>query len=292
MIAAPSIGRYLVMREIGRGAMGVVVRAYDPDLARSVAVKIVRPRAHVREAQAMARLTHPNVVAVYDVLAIRDAVCIAMELVDGTTLRGYLRSPRPWRDVLATCVRAGRGLAAAHAAQLIHRDFKPENVLVSGDGRVLVSDFGLARHADDTDDVPLAGSPAYVAPEIYRGGPASATSDQFAFCVTAWEALYGERPFAGATRAEVCANILAGRVRRPSDTRVPAHVRAALLRGLAREPRDRFPSMSELLAALERDPVRRTVRVLAITAALLAAALVGAAVARAPNLQQIRADLR
>jgi len=202
------LGRYVVMRELGAGAMGVVVRAYDPELARAVAVKVLRPdrltpeaRERLRrEAQAMAKLAHPNVVRVYDVVSDDDRVVVAMELVEGETLRAYLREQRPWRDKLAVCLAAGRGLAAAHAANVVHRDFKPENVLCAGD-HIAVSDFGLARPApaelggDDLAST-IAGTPAYMAPELFVGKAATPASDQFSFCVTVYEALYGERPFA------------------------------------------------------------------------------------------------
>jgi len=184
-----TLGRYVVMRELGRGAMGTVYRAYDPELDRAVAVKVLHEVDAAafarlrREAQAMARLAHPNVVSVYDVVASDDLVFVAMELVEGQTLREYARGAA-WRDVLAACIAAGRGLAAAHAARLVHHDVKPDNVLCAADGRVAVSDFGLARSADDSGEPRFAGTPAYMAPEVYRGEPATIASDQFSYCAT------------------------------------------------------------------------------------------------------------
>ena len=283
------LGRYVVERELGRGNMGVVVRAFDPELARAVAIKILAPRwAHGtdarerlrREAQAMARLSHPNVVQVYDVTP-GDLLAIAMELVDGTTLRDEIVAGRPWRELLAICVRAGHGLAAAHGAKLIHRDFKPENVLCARDGRVLVSDFGLAR----VDDAPaiaagasmttttLAGTPAYLAPELLRGEPATVASDQFSFCVSTYEAIYGERPFAGAKLDELREQMACGSVREPpAGSQVPAAIRAALVRGLDPDPARRFPSMTALLDALAAPPPRRR-RAFVIAGAVVAAAI-------------------
>ncbi|MBA3460685.1 MAG: protein kinase [Deltaproteobacteria bacterium] len=270
----PRLGRYEVLGEIGRGNMGVVVRAYDPELQRTVAVKLLAPKLWHgtaarerlrREAQAMARLSHPNVVHVYDVAAHGDALAIAMELVEGATLRSAISDGRPWRELLGLCVAAGRGLAAAHAARLIHRDFKPENVLIAGE-RVAVSDFGLAR-IDDAAAPPanapltattLAGTPAYMAPELLRGATATTASDQFSFCVTTYEAIHGERPFAGSTLEALRDAMLRGEVRpAPPGVHVPAAIRAALLRGLAPDPARRFSTMGALLDALEARPSRR-----------------------------------
>ncbi|MFP2912024.1 protein kinase domain-containing protein, partial [Pyxidicoccus sp. 3LFB2] len=230
-----TLGRYVVLERIGAGAMGVVYAAYDPQLDRQVALKVLRPEGRqveelrlrlVLEAQALARLSHANVVAVFDVGAHGDCVFLAMELVDGVTLAEWLKQPRPWQEVLRVFGEAGRGLAAAHAAGLVHRDFKPANVLVGLDGRPRVTDFGMARPlnreqgaaarvAPDVAAVstgsptasPLAtpltrtgvllGTPAYMAPELLGGRRADARSDQFSFCVALHEALYGVRPFEG-----------------------------------------------------------------------------------------------
>jgi len=200
--------RYEVRTELGRGGMGTVYLAHDRTLGRDVALKLHRAGHSVagsgadrlqREAVAMAKLAHPNVVNVFEVAIVDDRMYVAMEYVRGTTLRGWLgTSKRSWREVVAMLAATGRGLAAAHAAGLVHRDFKPENVLVGDDGRPRVGDFGLARadHAAvvvdpetldtaDTMTAGLAGTPAYMAPEQLMGDPVDARSDQFAFCVVA-----------------------------------------------------------------------------------------------------------
>jgi tetratricopeptide (TPR) repeat protein len=293
--AGTCVGRYRVLECVGRGGMGVVYGAYDPELDRRVALKLLRGRAArdgqrnarlLREAQAMARLSHPNVITVHDVgthvLAGADPdtplVYVAMEFVRGQTLGAWVRARRrSWADLRSVCVAAGRGLEAAHAAGLVHRDFKPDNVLVGDDGRVRVTDFGLARFFDTTtsEEVgsgtripsgPLStrtgtvlGTPAYMAPEQHRGGKVSPASDQFSFCVTVFEAIYGVRPFAGRTAAEIITNVEAGDVRNVPAKSVPPRVHDALLRGLAVEPTKRFVDMTTLLAELDGER-RRTMR--------------------------------
>ncbi|MFN0247023.1 MAG: serine/threonine-protein kinase [Kofleriaceae bacterium] len=274
------IGRYTLGRVIGRGAMGVVHVANDPELGRDVALKILRPRASPerlrREAKALAKLAHPNVVRVYDIGEDAGQIFIAMELVEGENLREWLASPRSLDETLAVLVAAGRGLAAAHAVGLVHRDFKPDNVLVAQRGDVLVGDFGLAQisppgsqdgptassavtissipEADSENDAALTatgtvvGTPAYMAPEQMHGD-ALAASDQYAFCVTAWEALFGRRPYDGVTVAELRANARAKRIVRP-ERDVPRSVEKVLRRGLEESASARFPSMDALLAAL------------------------------------------
>jgi serine/threonine protein kinase/tetratricopeptide (TPR) repeat protein len=296
------LGRYVVLARIGAGGMGVVYSAYDPELDRKVAIKLLRgssggsvpgkewadQRARLlREAQAMAKLSHPNVITVHDVGTIEadpssgPLVFLAMEFVDGTTLSVWMREKkRSWREVLHVIRAAGRGLAAAHAVGLVHRDFKPDNVLLGRDGRVLVTDFGLARPAAGKTDAftaitptsgtralgmaltqtgALVGTPAYMAPEQLAGERSDAQSDQFSFCVTAYEGLYGERPFAGKVLSELIANVSEGRVRPPSRdaAAVPRWIRRALLRGLSVRPDDRHADMHELLLALGRNPWRR-----------------------------------
>jgi tetratricopeptide (TPR) repeat protein len=288
-----AVGRYVVLDRIGAGGMGVVYAAYDPELDRRVAIKLLRPDRFgseagrlrlLREAQALARLTHPNVVAVYDAGTLGERVFVAMELVEGETLRQWLGAgPRSWREVLDRFLPAGRGLAAAHAAGLVHRDFKPENVLLGRDGRVRVVDFGLAKALADAAEEPPAGgeeaegsggalvtpltewgvvlgTPAYMAPEQLRGTAADARSDQFSFCVALYEALYGERPFAGDGPRALAEAVTRGAVREaPAGTRVPGWLRAVVLRGLKVSPEERYPTMDDLLRDLERDPdaVRR-----------------------------------
>ncbi|HEX2685997.1 MAG TPA: protein kinase [Kofleriaceae bacterium] len=280
------IGRYRVLREVGAGSMGTVYAAEDPDLGREVAIKVLRPTARddeslrirlAREARAMARLSHPNVITVHEIGAADDQLFIAMELVAGATFRRWLRdAPRGWRATAEVMCAAGRGLAAAHAAGVVHRDFKPDNVLVGEDGRVRVTDFGLAHLAAASVRAPegttsaarggapalaltaltvtgaLVGTPAYMAPEQLRGEPADERSDLFSFCVAFWEALYGERPFAGRDLDEFRAAVFAGEVRVPPEGRdVPASLHAAILRGLQPARGDRPASMAELLAEID-----------------------------------------
>ncbi|MEO7729834.1 MAG: protein kinase, partial [Kofleriaceae bacterium] len=260
---APTIGRYTVLGMLGRGGMGTVYAAHDPQLDRKVALKLVRvdhaqatalQQRLVGEARAMARVQHPNVLTVYDAGVIEDEVVIAMELVDGCTLAAWLHvQPRPWQAIVACFVRAGRGLAAAHAAGVVHRDFKPENVLVGHNDRVRVCDFGLARPV--TLDEPVGADPgsaasrlsqagaligtlAYMAPEQRRGEPADARSDQFSFCVALREAL-------------------AAQPARHVWARPPRAVARAVARGLAAQPAARWPAMGPLLAELERAISRR-----------------------------------
>jgi tetratricopeptide (TPR) repeat protein len=298
-----TISRYVVRERIGHGSMGVVYAAYDPELDRQVALKLLRPegrhveelrRRLLREAQALARLSHPNVVAVHDVGTCGDGVFLALELVEGTTLSDWLTEPRPWQEVLRVFREAGQGLAAAHAAGLVHRDFKPANVLVGREGRARVTDFGLARPKNqvDTSGEPsasrgslagpefssltqtgmLMGTPVYMAPSQLRGEAADELSDQFSFCVALYEGLYRVRPFEGRTLESLEQAVNEGQVRPPTrDTRVPAWVRRAVLRGLRGRPEERFPSMEALLAALA--PRTPRLRAWALAAALCLAVL-------------------
>ena len=256
--------------------MGTVYAAWDPELDRAVAVKLVSSR-HAqatarmqREAQAMAAVVHPNVVVVYEVGMHDGGVYIAMELVDGPTLREWLRSDaHTWREVLAMFVQAGHGLAAAHRSGLVHRDFKPTNVLVAADGRARVLDFGLARagptwdsadrervEADAFDEaltVPgtVMGTPAYMAPEQFAGRTVTAASDQFSFCVALWEALVGKRPFEGETFRELSEAVTRDRRRSvPTPPPVPAGLLRVIDRGLAHDPAERWPAMDDLLDRL------------------------------------------
>jgi eukaryotic-like serine/threonine-protein kinase len=326
------IGRYVVLGLVGRGGMGEVYAAYDPELNRKVAVKLLRIRASngitasegrqrtLREAQAIARLSHPNVVTVFDVGTLDEQVFIAMQFVEGHNATYWAQSqPRGWKEVLEVYLAAGRGLAAAHDKGLVHRDFKPDNIMVGTNGDVRVMDFGLARQivapsatppapppgaaaaapgpaaaaapgpagvagSDDTlainraaalpaprpDSRPsgsplfdarltrtgaMMGTPAYMAPEQFYGQEVDARADQFSFCVSLYEALYGERPFAGKNMQELAANVFQGNVREPSPkTDVPIWIRRILLRGLRAAPTDRFLSMGDILDALATDP--------------------------------------
>lgn len=292
--AAPyRIGRFTVVRRLGAGGMGVVYLAYDPELEREVAIKVLhggaaegtlqseRDRGRMRaEAQMMAKLRHPHVVVVHEVGEHEGGIFVAMEYVRGTTLRSWLAAEtRAVPAIIAAFVAAGRGLAAAHDAGLVHRDFKPDNVLVGDDGRVLVTDFGLARTGHDAvpeamlptiDDDPdvvdvvsrnksgIAGTPAYMAPECLLGRPATVASDQFSFCVALYEALWGTRPF-GDSPTSAAKVVLQGTElpRPPTSLRVASDVRAAVLRGLSRDPAVRFAKMTDLLAVLARDRAAR-----------------------------------
>src|SRR5690606_10655235 len=289
--------------------MGVVYVAYDEQLDRRVAVKLLRKtetdtqgKARLeREAQAMARLSHPNVVTVHEVGTHQGQVFVAMEFVDGGDLRGWLKSqPRSWQQIVAVFCQAGEGLAAAHAAGIVHRDFKPDNVLVGNDGRVRVADFGLAHAHDEVLDRgelepsmssstsssnrldqaltrtgALMGTPAYMAPEQYAGRRTDARTDQFAFCVALWEGLYGRRPFSGANMIALSTAIAEGTIDEPpADTEVPAWLRVALVRGLSPRPDHRWPSMPTLLEVLGNDPQLRRRRRLRIATIVGATAIV------------------
>ncbi|MEX1368810.1 MAG: protein kinase, partial [Nannocystaceae bacterium] len=305
--AGAEVGRYRVLECVGVGGMGVVYAAYDPELDRRVALKLLRGARDepgtqsrsarlLREAQALAKLSHPNVITVHDVGTWEDQVFVAMEFVDGMSLEEWMaQEPQGWRGIRDVFVAAGRGLAAAHEAGMVHRDFKPDNVLIGNDGRVRVTDFGLARWGGEarpsedlfatdeqrsaelsrvssemasaarnhlmslTETGTLIGTPAYMAPEQYAHRGADAASDQFAFCVAMYEAIHGERPFGGRTLAELASNVMDGQLPDASSPgiAVPRAVRAALRRGLSRRPSERFASMDELLAVLDHRPARR-----------------------------------
>jgi tetratricopeptide (TPR) repeat protein len=298
------LDRYVIERRLGAGAMGVVYVARDPELDRQVAIKLIKAEVAdealrvrlYREAQALARVAHPNVVAIHDVGTHDGQVFIAMEMVRGTTLRAWFAEKRAWQDTLAMLVAAGRGLAAAHDAGLVHRDFKPDNVLVGEDGRARVTDFGLARAADGDSGDPSAsismpgmtsspslgspltdsltrtgsvlGTPVYAAPEQLAGERAGPEADQFGFCVTAYEAFYGRRPFVAGSLEELRRKVTAGEIQPPPPGRaIPGRIHRALLRGMAVDPDARFPSMDALLAAL-RPPARRWPWVAAAAAAI------------------------
>ena len=274
------LGRYELREHVGSGAMGSVFLGRDADLERDVAVKVLgrggdaeRIRARLlREARAMAKLRHPNVVAVYEAGVIDERAFIAMEYVDGTTLRTWLGQPHSHQEILAAFRQAAEGLAAAHAAGVVHRDFKPDNALVGADGRVQVTDFGVA-HAFDADepragrqeapaaaeqpatrgtDLSRAGTPRYMAPEQFDGAQIDGRTDQFAFCVALFEALYGAPPFEGESLAELAEAARRGAPTLPADRRgVPRHLEEALVRGMSADPGDRFATMGALVDAFE-----------------------------------------
>ncbi len=317
----PQVGRYVVLRRIGAGAMGVVYSAYDPELDRNLALKLLSNVSDPtdgdrlrREAQALGKLSHPNIVAVYDVGVLDDQVWIAMELVQGQTLRAWIAERPPWPRVLAALLDAGRGLAEAHAAGLVHRDLKPDNIMIGVDGRSRVMDFGLARplhqspptvdrpepsSRGSTETTAVAGTPAYMADELVRGQPADAHSDQFAYCVTLWEALFGEHPFrpprdssgpqtegSGSDRStsaidRLRADVRSGRVRAPgSGTRVPRWLRNAVQRGLAPTASQRWPDLASLLNALEQGRARNRRKRWLVAAGATALALAGLGAAK------------
>ncbi len=282
-----SLGRYRVLEQLGAGGMGLVYRARDDELDRTVAVKLVRAdvldargaegRAMIlREARALAQLSHPNVVQVHDVGELDGQVFIAMELVEGRTLRAWVdelsgRRRRRWSAIVARFLEAGEGLAAAHERGLVHRDFKPENVLVGDDGRVRVMDFGLAARGEAPSGAgsPAAagevaaqadmnmGTPAYMAPEQLARREVTARSDQYSFCVALHEALYARHPFELEDRDRLVRAILEGRPRpAPRGSGVPRWLRVAVERGLASDPSRRWPSMRALLTELRRGQVR------------------------------------
>ncbi|HTV20023.1 MAG TPA: serine/threonine-protein kinase, partial [Polyangiaceae bacterium] len=300
------IGRYEIRERIGAGGMGTVLRAHDPELGRDVALKLLHAgyadastRAEasqqlVREARVLARLSHPNVVAAYDVgVTDAGAVFLAMELVDGVSLGEWLKEPRSTREVARVLIAAGRGLAAAHASGVLHRDFKPANVMVSPDSRVRVIDFGLARAAGSgTLDAPAGaaprssgsgpraprgslppvthtrvsagvGTPGYISPEQLLGQSIDTRSDQFGYAVTAFVALTGHHPYpdsvnvAGSPRADDEAPAVLTATRQPWPPSVPRPLRRVIDRGLSLDPEERYPSLAALVNALERASTRR-----------------------------------
>lgn len=281
--AAPAskaqLSRYVILHQLGAGGMGVVFAAYDEQLDRKVALKLVhsqgttRDRQHqrtLREAKALARVTHPRVVSVYEVGETDTQVYLAMEFVDGMTLRKWQSaSPLSWREIVQMYVQVGEGLHAAHRASVVHRDFKPDNVLVGKDGLPRVVDFGIAHLSalpvpdDAAGGVPgvapegrvtvegtLIGTVGYMSPEQFEGIRVDAASDQWSFCAALYEALYGRLPFAGTTAAEQAVSVRGPLLPPPVGSPVPADLFRILERGLHCEPGARFASMAALLASL------------------------------------------
>ncbi|MCA9698738.1 MAG: serine/threonine protein kinase [Myxococcales bacterium] len=276
------IGRYRVRELAGFGAHAFIYAAWDEERERMVAIKLLRDTGMIRpdqrsrflrEAKALSRLDHPNVVHIYEVGVHEGRSFLAMELVEGRSLRAWQKeSPRSTNEILRAYLDAGRGLAAAHAAGLMHRDFKPDNVMVGDDGRVRVADFGLARSTRGTDSfqtienmtpglaaaleagpdllatVGVSGTPAYMALEQHFGRRTDARADQFAFCVALWEALFGQRPYAGRTAGEIARAIEKGALVAPlSGSEVSRKLRKVLERGLAAEPDDRWPNLEPII---------------------------------------------
>jgi serine/threonine protein kinase len=287
---------YTLVERLGAGAMGVVWKADDPKLGRQVAVKVLKRADEalterlVREARSMAQVNDPHVVTVYEVGESGDGTTfIAMELVAGKSLRSWQREQRTAREIIEAYSAAGRGLAAAHAAGIVHRDFKPDNVLVGDDKRIRVTDFGLAAAKPTPGAAPPAigdvnlttsgsvlGTPAYMAPEQFIGGNVDPRTDQFNFCVALYEALYNDRPFEGKTFAELGDNVMFGKVKpAPAGSQVSSALRAILLKGLSVKPGDRYATMNDLLVELGRDRARPWRRTSFIAAALAVALAIG-----------------
>ena len=332
-----AIGPFIVLRKLGEGAMGVVYAGFDISLDRKVALKLVRRQLldkpavrsrMIREAQAMARLSNPHVVQVYQVGEHAGGIYVAMEYIDGQTLGEWLRArPRPWQAVLRTVCEAGRGLAAAHAAGLVHRDFKPDNVLVDGHDHARVLDFGLVQAGSSSEDdmrqtredtevhttLPgqesversnnmhwsvrltqagkVLGTPAYMSPEQHFGEPSGPYSDQFSFAVTLYEALYGVRPFVGDTWASIKAQVERGVVAPPpADSPVPRRLFKIVQRALDTAPERRWPSLDEMLDTLARDPRRARLRAAAMAGLLGVASAVSFTVAALRSPAEDRCD--
>ncbi len=340
------LSRYVVLRRLGSGAAGVAYQGYDPELDRSVAIKVLRPTGRmslmianarerfIREAKVVAKFAHPNVIAVHDVgtFEVSDVaqhlqptgtqggtgVFIVMELVQGGNLDHWLADGnRSWRDILAVFLQAAEGLAAAHASDIVHRDFKPSNVLIGlgDDGRVTgvkVADFGLAMSVGETQPAEISeslppsridaeitedgerltqtgvvlGTPGYMAPEQHRGEEADESADQYAFCSSLYKALFGDLPFSGRTWSDLYNAKFEGQLSFPKTSDVPSWLRRVVARGLSPRRADRYPSMHGLIEALRADPVRRARRVLgSLSLPLgLAGAIWGASVALQPGV--------
>jgi len=302
-----TLGRYLVLDLLGQGAMGSVYAAYDNELDRKVALKVLRQSnwaGLVREGRALAALTHPNIVTVHDLGSADSRSFIAMEFIDGLTLRRWMSTKRTWPEVLEIFLEAGDALAAAHAAGIVHRDFKPDNVLIDRGGKAYVADFGLARAVDREDESSqetglaleastapvdpivtktgvLLGTPAYMSPEQLRGHGADAYSDQYAFSVALYEALYGERPFVAGNVKELQDIQMASEAKLTGKTPVPSWIGQAVLRGLARDSEYRHRSMDDYLAVLRSDPRKvfwrrlRTVGLVSVMGILGLLAIIG-----------------
>jgi serine/threonine protein kinase/Flp pilus assembly protein TadD len=322
----PCIGRYRVLEALGAGAMGEVFAAEDPELGRKVALKILHAHVaagtarHARlreEAKALAKLAHPNVATVYEFGESEGRAFVAMELVHGTTLREWLADRRrPLEETLDVFRQCAWGLHAAHEARIVHRDFKPDNVMISESSddarwRARVMDFGLAtaatielsdRETTDvladseasalTQTVPIVGTPAYISPEQYRGSPADPKSDQWAYCVSLFEALHGARPFQADTLPELARDVISGQRGAIDRMRIPRWLRLVMERGLSIDPAQRFPNMAEMARRLDPAPRRRT-RVVWITAtsvSLVSAAAAAALGAIGPSADAVACD--
>jgi serine/threonine protein kinase len=245
------LGRYELSYVLGRGTYGVVFAAYDPELDREVAIKVFNDPSAIeaaqREAIALARSVHPNVVALHDFVCADGLWFLVMDIVHGGTLRDYMNQWHDWREVVRLFIQAALGLAAVHAAGLAHGDVKPANMLVGFDGRVQIADLGVACMS--LGDAPPGGTSAYMAPERLGGARASAAADQFSLCVALWETLYRVRPWPSNT-AEIVGAVAPERARLRMD--VPGQLVRVLRRGLVVDPRQRHEDMSALADALTR----------------------------------------
>jgi serine/threonine-protein kinase len=280
---ATAIGRFLLLRKIGEGGMGEVYSGYDEQLDRKVAIKVLHAayapeetqKRTLREAQALARLSHPNVVAVHEVGQVDGDVFVVMEHIDGLTLRDWQDEPtRTVDEILHAYILAGQGLAAVHAAGMVHRDFKPHNAMIDRQGRVRILDFGLAHARGSTIATPdelnavsntlssqltaegaIAGTPAYMSPEQLMGSPLDARTDQFSFCVALYEALYKKLPAsANTTSANAIPALASSLAAPPPRSNIPGRISDAIMRGLSRDPETRFPTMGTLLESLDITP--------------------------------------
>ena len=264
----PSLGlgdRYRILKQLGAGTSSVVFAAFDRELRRGVALKLLCPGyafEALLEARAMGCVQHPNVIAIYDVGMVRDAAYLSMELVRGSTLFEWAQTPRSPKDILAVMAQAGRGLGAAHAAGIVHRDFKPANVLVDHHAVAKVCDFGLAGRAPRTIDriegrdrrAPAAhgrtGTDAYMAPEAALGHPIDPRSDQFSFAVTLYELLAGHRLFPTGNVAQTPPGYVEHHLELLRQRGASRRVHRLLSRALALHPDARYPTMAQLVADL------------------------------------------
>jgi serine/threonine protein kinase len=256
-------GRFEAITTV-RGGIGLVIKAHDPQLDREVAIKLGMrsgPEAQAAlliEARTLAKFKHPNVVTVYEPGIWNDRLYFVMEWIEGVDGHDWMDEPRSWREVREVYLAAGTGLAAAHDAGIQHRDFKPSNILIGKDGRVVVADFGVADSLPSSperdESGKAAGTAGYMAPERLRGKRGDARSDQFSFCVAMWRALYRQRPYAGETSEEVLESIERGEIRESPGVRVPQWVSAVVRKGLADDPDQRYSNMHELLKALREEP--------------------------------------
>ncbi|MDX1389411.1 MAG: serine/threonine-protein kinase, partial [Acidobacteriota bacterium] len=264
-----TLGRYRIERELGRGSMGQVFLAYDPDIQRRVAIKTISIFASLpederadararflREIRAAGRLLHPGIITVFDVGEERGLPYLAMEYVQGQTLDQFCKQDRllPVKSVVEAIARASEALDFAHASGVVHRDIKPANILRTGDASIKIMDFGLAKgpHANLTQDGALLGTPAYMSPEQIRGEVVDGRSDLFSLGVVLYEMLTGEKPFGGESVSSVLYRIVHEEPRNASmvDARVPASLAAFLDRAMAKEIEDRFQTGAEFAQAL------------------------------------------